>query len=144
LKEVETDPSVMWIAIVAQTVIVPVTVTVSIHVEILPDAVLLPETVRVLEMHLRHVGMSVMADVEGAIADLHLVPQKEEVRETEAAVQELVTGGETVIEMTEMTEMIETIYETSEIMAMTLVPWPTQTAPLTNLDKYDDKDLVED
>lgn len=122
LKEAGIGPNVTWTAIADLTVIVVVTVIVTTHVEMLLVAVLLRENVRVL-MHLRPVGMSVMADVEGAIADPHLepVPPEEEVTETEVAAQSPAIGGEIVIEMTGMIGMTETIYETSETMVMTLV-----------------------
>jgi hypothetical protein len=100
LKEVEIDPNVTWIAIVAS--IVSLTEIVSIHDEMLPAVVLLLENVRVLAMHLQPVGMNAMADGEGVIADLLLVleaPQDEEVIETEVAAQRPVTGGEIVIGM---------------------------------------------
>jgi hypothetical protein len=101
LKEVEIDPNVMWIAIVAPIVapIVALTEIVSIHEEMLPAVVLLLENVRVLEMHLPPVGMSAMADGAGAIVDLLLaleVPQDEEVTEIEVAAQR---QGEIVIGM---------------------------------------------
>ena len=104
--------------------IVAVTEIVTIHVEMLPAAVLPLENVRVLAMHLHPAGMSAMVGVEGAIADLLLVrevPQEEEAIETEVAAQKVATGGEIVIEMIGMTGMTETIYGTSETTVMTLV-----------------------
>lgn len=93
LKEVEIDPNVTWIAIVASIV----GVTENILDEMLPAVVLLLENVRVPAMHLRPAGMSAMADGEGVIADLLLVlelPPEEEVTETVVAAQRPATGGE--------------------------------------------------